>query len=56
MLRVCEAAKYGIDPSPSKYRASFTDTDTFGLIKSVFLYFHVGENNIFIYLSEITPD
>lgn len=52
MLGVCEAAKFGIDPLPSKYRASFTDTNTFGLIKAVF----VGENNIFIYSSKITPD
>lgn len=52
MLGVWEAAKFGIDPLPSKYRASFTDTDTFGFIKAVFVlpcrreqHFHLLELN-----------
>ena len=44
--RVCDTAKCGIDLIPSKYRASFanTNTDTFYLEKQ-FIYFRVGESN-----------
>jgi len=43
---VGDTAKFGIDPIPSKYRASIADTDidTFYLEKQL-IYFRVGESN-----------
>jgi len=44
LLGVGDTAKCGIDPIPSKYRASIADTDTFYLEKQL-IYFRVGESN-----------
>lgn len=39
---ICDTAKLGIDPIPSKYRVSITDTDTSHLLKPL-MYLHVWE-------------
>ena len=43
---ICDTTTFGIDPIPSKYRASIanTNTDTFYLEKKI-IYFRVGESN-----------